>query len=210
LNYPTALPREPLRRQLAALGIARERHSMQSLIEMLPARVEGLDADSVAEVLVRLVGRGLIAVPATEATELTFRWGQRHCYHHRDDEELLALLLPYFRQGLAESERCLWLADAPPPHVEFAVATLTVGQYSPDQLKILGSGEWRNELGFWMREEERALSEGYAGLRICGEGLELDESTAPLRIKALCTYRNEARFRSTLVLHDGHWRVKSR
>jgi hypothetical protein len=45
-----------------------------------------------------------------------------------------------------------------------------------------------------MSEEERARSEGYA----------------VLRIKALCTYRNEGRFRSTLVLHEGHWRVQSR
>lgn len=183
---------------------------MASLIEMLPARVEGLDADSAAEVLVHLVGRGLIAVPAAEATELTFRWGERLCYCHRDEDELLALLLPYFRRGLAEGERCLWLAHAPPPHVEFAVATLTAGQYSPDQLEILRPGEWRNKPGFWMREAERALSEGYAGLRLCGEALELDESTAPLRIKALCTYRNEARCRATLVMDEGHWRVKSR
>ena len=210
MNLAHALPREPLRRQLAALGIARERHSMQSLIEMLPARVEGLDADSVAEVLVRLVGRGLIAVPAPEATELTFRWGERLFYCHRDADELLALLVPYFRQGLADGERCRWLADATPPHVEFAVATLTAGQYSPDQLKILRPGEWRNELAFWMREEERALSEGYAGLRICGEELELSESTAPLRIKALCTCRNRARSPAMLVNDQGHWRRDSR
>ena len=165
---------------------------MASLIEMLPARVEGLDADSVAEVLVHLVGRGVIAVPAAEATELTLRWGERLFYCHRDADELLALLVAYFRRGLAGGERCLWLADEPPPQVEFAVATLTAGEYSPDQLKILGPGEWRNELSFWMREEERALSEGYAGLRICGEELELDESTAPLRIKALCTGREGA------------------
>lgn len=183
---------------------------MASLIEMLPARVEGLDADSVAEVLVHLVGRGVIAVPAAEATELTFRWGERLFYCHRDADELLALLLPYFRQGLAEGERCLWLADAPPPQVEFAVATLTAGEYSPDQLKILGPGEWRNERSFWMREEERALSEGYAGLRICGEELELDESTAPLRIKALCTCRNGAQYRAMLVNDEGHWRIDSR
>lgn len=197
MNYATDLPREPLRLQLAALGIARERHSMQSLIAMLPAKVEGLDADGVAEVLVHLVGRGVIAVPAPEETELTLRWGERLCYRHRDEEELLALLLPYFRQGLAQGERCLWLVDAPPPRVEFAMATLTAGEYSPDQLEILRPGEWRNELGFWMRQEERALGEGYAGLRICGEELELDERAAPLRIKALCTSRSEERRRAS-------------
>ena len=183
MNYSTDLPREPLRVQLAALGIARERHSMRSLMDMLPARIDGLDADSVAEVLVRLVGRGLLAIP--EATGLTFRWGERLCYRYRDEDQLLALLVPYFRQGLAEEERCMWLTNTPSP----AVAALIGGQYSPDQLEILRDGEWRNELAFWMRQEERALSEGYAGLRICGEQLELDSSTASLRIKALCTYR---------------------
>jgi len=158
---------------------------MQSLIDMLPARIDGLDADSAAEVLVRLVGRGLIAVPAPEATGLAFRWGERLSFRYRDQDELLALLVPYFRQGLAEGERCLWLTETPSP----AVAALVGGQYSPDQLEILRDGEWRNELAFWTQQEERALGEDYAGLRICGEDLELDGATASLRIKALCTSR---------------------
>lgn len=208
---PDALPREPLRRQLAALGIARERHAMASLVEMLPVRVEGypgFDADSVAQVLVHLVGRGLIALPEPEAKELAFRWGERIGYRYREEAELLALLLPYFRQGLAGGERCLWLmGDEPSAKARRMVAALADTPYSPDQLELLRAGEWENDLGAWTREEQRALSQGYAGLRICGEALELPEGTAALRIKALSTYGGDALppARVVLVNDRGRW-----
>jgi hypothetical protein len=63
----SSLPREELRCQLAALGIARERHCLGELIEMLPGRLDGrpyedFDADSVAEVLIYLVSEGVISL----------------------------------------------------------------------------------------------------------------------------------------------------
>src|SRR5436190_24306448 len=63
-----SFPREDLRSSLATLGIARERHRLGELMAMLPSRIDGrpyedLDADSVAEVLVYLVTKGVIEVP---------------------------------------------------------------------------------------------------------------------------------------------------
>ena len=206
-----ALPREPLRRQLAALGIERERHSMARLAEMLPVGLEaypGFDADSVAEVLIRLVGGGLIAPRAAEAAELSFEWGVRLSYRYRDEEELLAALLPYFRQGLAAGERCLWLAnEEPSPKACAGLAALADGEYSPDQLEILRAGEWREDFASWRREEQRALAQGYAGLRLCGEALELPPGAAALRIKALATYgRGAPPAGRTLLLNErGSW-----
>ena len=75
-------PREALRRQLVAVGIPRERHRMANLVDMLPIRLQGkpyedFDADIVAEVLVYLVGKGLIAVPGPElALTLILSWLQ--------------------------------------------------------------------------------------------------------------------------------------
>jgi hypothetical protein len=191
-------PREALRRQLVAVGIPRERHRMANLVAMLPIQLHGkpyedFDADIVAEVLVYLVGRGLIAVPGPELAQLNLRWGDRVCHFYRSEEELLALLRPYLLQGLAEDERCIWIARSEEESAKArqAIAGLADTQFSPDQLEVTHADERSNDLDAWTRDEQRALVQGYHGLRICGEALELENRTASLRIKALCSYDAE-------------------
>lgn len=208
-----AYPREPLRRKLIAVGIPRERHRMSSLREMLPVQLAGkpydeFDADIVAEVLIYLVGRGLIAVPGPEVAELNLRWGDRVCHFYRSQDELVSLVVPYFRQGLAEGERCVWIASDEPSSARArqALATLTDSQYSPDQLEVKPAEEWENDLDAWTREEQRALVQGYNGMRVCGERLKLEERTAALRIKVLCTYDAEQTDRAAVpaIIRDHH------
>ena len=168
---------------------------MSTLVEMLPVKLDGkpyedFDADIVAEVLIYLIGKGLIAVPGPEIAELNLRWGDRVCHFYRSDEELIGLLVPYFRQGLAEGERCIWLArdEGPSAKARQVIAALADSQYSPDQLEVTHADEWTNDLDAWTREEQRSLVQGYHGVRVCGEAVELEGRTAALRIKALCTY----------------------
>jgi DcmR-like sensory protein len=196
-----------LRRQLANAGIARERHAMASLAEMLPIRLDGkpyqdFDVDIVAEVLIYLIGKGLIAVPGPALAELNLRWGERVCHFYRSEEELLLLLLPYFRQGLADGERCVWLTrdDAGSDKARQAIAALADSQYSPDQLELTDAQEWSNDLDAWTREEQHALDQGYHGVRVCGEALTLEDRTAALRIKALCTYSARRTDRAVLPI----------
>ena len=220
---PQALPRESLRRQLVAVGIERERHRMASLAAMLPVHLEGkpyqdFDVDIVAEVLVYLIGKGLIAVPRPELAQLDLRWGDRVCHFYRSEDELLSLVLPYFRQGLADGERCVWITShaAPSPKARQAIAALADSQYSPDQLELMDADEWSHDVDGWTREESRALGQGYHGVRACGEALQLEERTAALRIKVLCTYSTERTDRAAvpaiirshhaaLVKHQHYW-----
>jgi hypothetical protein len=198
-----AFPREALRRQLVDLGIERSRHRMAELIEMLPVKLNGkpyddFDADIVAEVLVHLVGKGLIEVPASELAGLRVEWGERLCHFYRSEDELLGLVAPYFQQGLAQGERCLWLAGlAASRKARQAIAMLADRQGSPDQLEVVDD-DWTPDLDTWSREEERALAQGYSGLRICGEALGLNGESAGLRMKALSTYRVECIARAEL------------
>jgi hypothetical protein len=193
-----ALPGEALRRQLAALGIPRERHCMSRLVEMLPITLNGkpyedFDADIVAEVLVYLIGKGLIAVPGPEIANLNLRWGDRVCHFYRTEDDLVALLLPYFQQGLAEGERCIWLAqdEEASRKARQTIAALADTQYSPDQLEVADANDWGRDVEAWTRAEQRSLVEGYHGLRVSGEALDLDARTSSLRVKALCTYHAE-------------------
>jgi len=198
---PESLPSEELRRELAALGVARERHRLGELIEMLPARLDGrpyedFDADSVAEVLVYLVSKGVIAVPTLEAAPLRLEWGERLCHFYRSEEELLVLLGHYFRQGLERNERCVWLAGtAASEGARQEIASL-------EQLEVIDDAIW-----IWQREEERAIAQGYNGLRICGEALRFERDAQPRRLKALSTYRSGSVEREEIArlirAHDG-------
>jgi hypothetical protein len=178
---------------------------MAELVEMLPVKLNGkpyddFDADMVAEVLVHLVGKGLIEVPASELAGLRVEWGERLCHFYRSEDELLGLLAPYFGQGLARGERCLWLVGAASASAKArqSIASLADRQGSPEQLEVIDTDEWTPDLDTWSREEERALAQGYSGLRICGEALGLNGETAGLRMKALSTYRAQGVARSEI------------
>jgi hypothetical protein len=184
-----------LRRQLVEVGIARERHRMGELITLLPVRLNGkpyedFDADIVAEVLVYLVGKGMIEVPSTELSGLRVTWGERLCHFYRSEEELLGLLVPYFRQGLEHGERCMWVAGASKASEKTrqAIASLTARQHAPEQLEVVDVDDWTPDIDAWSREQERALAQGYSGLRICGEALDLAGEVEITRTKALSTY----------------------
>ncbi len=196
---PASVPSENLRRKLEALGIARERHRLGELVALLPASLDGrpyedLDADCVAEVLVYLVGKGVLDAASLEAAGLRVEWGERLCHFYRHEEELLALLGPYFRQGLARNERCLWLAGP---------GTSDKAREEIDPLaEVLEADDCALQ-----REESRALAQGYSGLRICGEALALEIHTPSRRLKTLSTYKADrlqlAEISLLLRAHDG-------
>jgi hypothetical protein len=160
---------------------------------MLPVKLNGkpyedFDADVVAEVLVHLVGKGLIEVPSTELAGLRVEWGERLCHFYRSEDELLGLVTPYFQQGLAQGERCLWLVGSASAsaNARQSIASLADRQGSPDQIEVIDADDWMPDIDSWSREEERALAQGYSGLRLCGEALGAAEG---LRVKVLSTYQ---------------------
>lgn len=40
-------------------------------------------------------------------------WGTHLCHFYQTDDELAALLVPYFTQGLRDNEYCLWITSDP-------------------------------------------------------------------------------------------------
>ena len=205
---PASLPREELRRELVGVGIALERHELGTLIDMLPARLDGrpyedFDADSVAEVLVYLVSKGVIDVPSVESVGFRVEWGERLCHFYRSEDELLGLLGHYFGEGLERNERCVWLAgETTSVKARHAIASLADSHGSPEQLEVINDAIW-----IWDREEQRAVAQGYSGLRICGEALLLGRDIQQRRMKALSTYRTKdlqrAQIAGLIRAHDG-------
>jgi MEDS: MEthanogen/methylotroph, DcmR Sensory domain len=216
-------PRQGLRRRLAELGIAPERHRLAELMEMLPVKLDGrpydeFDADAVAEVLVYLVGRGLMEVPSALAAALELPWGAHVCQFYRTEEELLELLVPYFKQGLDNRERCIWVL-APPLTPQAARRAL--GDPPDEDLTLVAAAQWNPPADGLLTEEKRALWNGYLGLRVATSPLACaapaNDALEGRRIKTICTYpalgRDQApqvlevlkAHRSAFVRHEKCW-----
>ena len=97
-------------------------------------------------------------------------------------QDLVDSLVPYFKAGLNNNERCLWITAPPFPANE---AEAELGKVVPDlevmikegRIRIFEAKEWFASTGgmggndliaFWLDEEEKALAGGYRGLRIAG------------------------------------------
>jgi len=107
-------------------------------------------------------------------------YGMHACHVYSDRNELIAAVIPYLVAGLRANERCLWIAAPPLPASE-AVQALRAAWQGCDEaletgaLRILDFDQWYatsshlkglDVVQLWLEEEERALSEGYSGLRI--------------------------------------------
>jgi hypothetical protein len=122
-----------------------------------------------------LAARGIVL------PEAGVEWGERLCRSYDTAEGLIALVLPWFRQGLEDDERCIWQLGR-----GFSVATArralaTMADYTVDQVDIVEADAPVD----WVREETRALGQGYAGLRIGGERLHRLGTLGP-RTRTLC------------------------
>lgn len=177
-------------------------------------------------------------------------YGLHACHFYRDREHLMEALVPYFVAGLRNHERCLWITAPPLPAREaLAVLVMAWGDLrdaiASGALRVLDFDRWYADgsglkgvdvVGAWLAEEERALAEGYRGLRIAGNTSFLHPQdwasfmdyeravTARFhgrRIVALCSYALHAcsgpQVRQTVGAHncafehkDASWQVASR
>jgi hypothetical protein len=115
------------------------------------------------------------------------------CHFYRDREELVEALVPFFIAGLHSNERCIWITAEPlnaagaklelqkaELDVDAAIRSgaLTVQDYSEFYLKAAGMKS-SQVAKLWLAEEERALEQGYSGLRITGNASFVTPDTWP-------------------------------
>jgi hypothetical protein len=115
-------------------------------------------------------------------------WGTHFCQFYRTQKDLLDILVPYFRAGLENHEKCVlvtsdFLTEAQAGaalrrKVPGFSALLQSGQmeifpYTDWYLKG-GSFDLQRTLDMWMEKHNQAISEGYAGLRVSGNPYWID------------------------------------
>lgn len=143
-------------------------------------------------------------------------WGTHLCHFYETRQDLLDLLIPYFRAGLEAREFCVWVVAE--FTVEEARDALRRGipgaerHLSAGDIQIIPHAEWylkggtfdaERVTGDWGGKLEEALAKGYEGLRGGGvvAGLleeygedvlrfeeALDEALAGRRVILLCSY----------------------
>ena len=109
-------------------------------------------------------------------------WGTHLCQFYETREDLVDILVPYFKAGLKNNEFCMWITSEP-LKVEDAKAALKKVVKNLDhfikkgQIEILDYSEWytksgkfdaNNVLQGWVEKERQALKRGYDGLRLSG------------------------------------------
>jgi PAS domain S-box-containing protein len=106
-------------------------------------------------------------------------WGARICLFYRNIEELMDILVPYFKAGLKNSEFCLWITSSP-LNEDAAQRALRKSVFNLDrylekgQMEIVPYTEWfckDDSLDLpgaavkWSKKLDMATAHGYDGLR---------------------------------------------
>src|SRR3990172_5823838 len=117
-------------------------------------------------------------------------WGTHLCQFYQTKEDLIDILVPYFKAGLESNEFCMWVT-AEPLNAEEAKEAMeksmpNFSEYlKSGQLEIISYKEWYVKGGTfdcdrvlqgWTSKLETALKAGYDGLRLTGNTFWLEKA----------------------------------
>jgi two-component system, sensor histidine kinase PdtaS len=135
-------PKEALRNKLVVAGIPESEHGMDSLAAKMPdfevRALEGISVDMLAELLLYFIAKGIVVLPiASDKALLDMPWGSHVCQFYDGKEDLVKMLVPYFKQGLERHEACMWLVgDLTVEEARNALAAVV-----PDLDRFMGTGQ---------------------------------------------------------------------
>jgi len=174
-------------------------------------------------------------------------WGTHSCLFYETKEDLFDILIPYFKAGLESNELCMWVTSSP---LTVKEAEEALRKSIPDfdkfiekrQAQIIPDSEWylkdgifnlQRVLNAWVDQLNQALSSGFAGMRVTGNGngfeketwreladyeREINEAIRKYRMVAICSYCiNECGaseivdmvncHQSAIIRREGKWEV---
>jgi PAS domain S-box-containing protein len=144
-------------------------------------------------------------------------WATHFCQFYQTKQDLLDILVPYFKAGLENNEFCMWVTAEPLQKKEaqkaMSMAMPDFARYvAKGQIEILPYGSWylkdgvfdlQRVLDGWIDKLNQALAKGYTGIRVTGNTAWLERSSwkdfteyeaeinrvvGKYRLLALCTY----------------------
>ncbi len=143
-------------------------------------------------------------------------WGTHFCQLYQTKEDLMDILLPYFKAGLENNEFCVWvtseLLDAEEAKDDLRRTVPDFDTYLENgQIEVIpytqgyvkdGVLDSKKILNGWIEKTNQTLDSGYEGLRLSGNSFwlethwedfvryeeEVDSVIGKYRMMALCTY----------------------
>ena len=144
-------------------------------------------------------------------------WATHFCQFYQTKQDLLDILIPYFKAGLENNEFCMWVTAEPlserEAHRAVTGAIPEFAQYEArGQIEILPHDKWYLKDGVfdlhwvldgWVDKLSQALARGYSGMRVTGNTAWLERSgwkdftqyeaeinnvIGKYKMLALCTY----------------------
>jgi PAS domain S-box-containing protein len=117
-------------------------------------------------------------------------WGTHLCQFYESKKDLIDIVVPYLTEGLHANEFCIWITSLP-LEVEEAKAALKTSVPNLDaflkkgQIEIISYENWylkngkfetNRVLQGWIEKEQKALKNGFAGLRLTGNTFWVERS----------------------------------
>jgi PAS domain S-box-containing protein len=116
-------------------------------------------------------------------------WGTHFCQFYKSKQDLIDILVPYFKSGLEGNELCMWVTSAPLTKTQArqAIAQAMPGierRLESGQLVILSHTEWYLKggsfdldrvLAGWADRVGQAVAAGYSGMRVSGNTAWLEK-----------------------------------
>ena len=144
-------------------------------------------------------------------------WGTHFCQFYQTKEDLLDILVPYFKAGLENNEFCMWVTSDPLSKEEaenaLRKAVPDLDQYlKRKQMEIIPHTMWyvkdgslnlKMVLNSWIDKHDQALAKGYEGLRVTGNiawlerkdwkifadyEAEVNNAIGKFKMLAICSY----------------------
>ena len=117
-------------------------------------------------------------------------WGTHFCQFYRTKEDLIDILVPYFKAGLEDNEYCMWVTSEPLTSQEakrvLGGKVKNFDEYiKKGQIEIIDYDQWYTKSGCfnldivlesWVEKEKHVLERGFDGLRVSGNTFWLEES----------------------------------
>jgi hypothetical protein len=115
-------------------------------------------------------------------------WGSHFCQFYKTRQDMLDILVPYFKAGLKNNEFCVWVTSEflTKEHVLKAMKKAMPGFskcLADGQMEIFPYTEWylkggnfdlQRTLNMWMEKHDGALSRGFSGMRVTGNPYWID------------------------------------
>ncbi len=116
-------------------------------------------------------------------------WGRHSCLFYQTQEDLIDILVPYFKAGLESNEFCMWVTSEPfsekGAKEAMRKAVPNFDHYlKKGQIEIVPHTEWylkdgafrlQRVLNAWIDKLNQALAKGYEGLRVTGNAAWLEK-----------------------------------